>query len=59
MKLSESISDARQTMAKVHFFVLELFNLSQRHERKRATAEAAVVPAAEAAASGRPQKKVQ
>ena len=27
MKLSEAISDARQTMAKVHFFALELFNI--------------------------------
>ena len=38
---------------------LNCSTLSQRHERKRATAEAAVAAAAEAAASGRPQKKVQ
>ena len=59
MKLSEAISDARQTMAKVHFFALNCSTLSQRHERKRSTAEVAAVAAAEAAASGRPPKKVQ
>jgi hypothetical protein len=43
MKLSEAISDARQTMPRCISLHSNYSTLSQRHERKCATAEAAVV----------------